>query len=36
MLVEELWQSCDIQNPPPPPPPVPEEQPAPPAAEGWI
>jgi hypothetical protein len=27
LLIEELWQSCDIQNPPPPPaPPVEEEQ----------
>lgn len=28
LLVEDLWESCDIQNPPPPPPPS-EEQPPP-------
>jgi hypothetical protein len=26
LLVEELWQSCDVQNPPPPPAPVEEQQ----------
>ena len=36
MLVEELWQSCDIQNPPPPPPPPPAPEEQPPAASGWI
>ena len=29
LLIEELWQSCDVQNPPPPPvPPVEEQQPS--------
>lgn len=27
LLIEELWQSCDVQNPPPPPAPPVEEQP---------